>query len=210
VNLETLNSNSVGVFCEDTASNEISFTFESTSGGVFTIQLYITSSGGVLSQTYDLSGISIDTWYNFVWAWDTVGQTSNVWMNGSILTPASSTWTKTATLPSGGWIVEFGSTQNICAGDVWLETGTDLSSAPAAFYSGGYPVSLGTNGSVPTGVEPQVFLTVPYGDAASTFLSNSGSGGSFIQSAGTIALCSSGPYPPSTPSGPYFMNAGMF
>jgi hypothetical protein len=77
--------------------------------------------------------------------------------------------------------------------DVWIApTRIDFSVTAnlRKFYSStGHPVDLGSNGSLPTGSAPIIFLT---GDAT-TFVNNNGTGGGFPVTAGTLTTDPSGP-----------------
>lgn len=57
------------------------------------------------------------------------------------------------------------------------------------FYSAGRPVSLGGNGSVPTGTPPAVYFNTE----AASYGSNAGTGGNYSVTAGSVAGCSSAP-----------------
>jgi hypothetical protein len=52
---------------------------------------------------------------------------------------------------------------------------------------------LGTDGSIPFGTAPPVFLTAEQGQPAATFANNGGSGGVFTVSGGALSLASSNP-----------------
>lgn len=58
--------------------------------------------------------------------------------------------------------------------------------------AGNKPVDLGSDGSMPTGVAPAVYLSVRPGDAASVFATNKGTGGNFTV-VGTPAIAATSP-----------------
>lgn len=80
--------------------------------------------------------------------------------------------------------------------DLWIAPGVSLLTAgdiPLATRrkfvdAGGKPVSLGSDGSLPTGTVPAVFLSASSGNAAS-FATNRGTGGAFTTT-GTLTLAS--------------------
>jgi hypothetical protein len=59
--------------------------------------------------------------------------------------------------------------------ELYLNT-TQYLNDPTNFASGGKPISLGSNGELPTGTAPIVYLRSPY----TSFNTNSGTGGNFI------------------------------
>lgn len=94
-----------------------------------------------------------------------------------------------------------------CVGDVWFgptASYVDLSIASnrRKFINADLtPVSLGADGSAPFGTQPPIFLHIDAGGVATDFLTNLGSGGSFIaHGPGSIGLGACGVYPPTVPS----------
>ncbi len=74
--------------------------------------------------------------------------------------------------------------------DVYIAPGQDLDLSITAnrrkFIDGsGKPVSLGADGSIPTGTAPAIFLSIPHGGTPANFANNLGTGGNFTVSAGT-------------------------
>lgn len=74
---------------------------------------------------------------------------------------------------------------NGCISELWFASQDVASSVNSAFESGGHPKSLGSDGSTPTGTAPQCYLKNPFG----TFGTNSGTGGDFDQTDGTLSSC---------------------
>ncbi len=77
--------------------------------------------------------------------------------------------------------------------EVWVMPGLNILTgstiAPAdiaKFYDGACPVDLGTNGEIPTGSPPPIYLRRGPSDPASAFLTNQGTGGNFSINAGSL------------------------
>jgi hypothetical protein len=60
------------------------------------------------------------------------------------------------------------------------------------FAVNGKPVDLGSDGSLPSGTSPVVFLHVDVGETANNFLTNAGTGGNYVVG-GALATASSSP-----------------
>lgn len=75
---------------------------------------------------------------------------------------------------------------NGCLSEVWW-TNTYLDDT-TKFASGGKPISLGADGSLPTGTQPIIYLK----DSSATFENNSGSGGDFTIN-GAFTACGTEP-----------------
>jgi hypothetical protein len=81
--------------------------------------------------------------------------------------------------------------------EVWFKSGPPIDFSVVAnrrrFISAtGNPVNLGPNGRLPTGTQPNIYLTVPNHGAASSFAQNRGSLGAFAIN-GALALASTFP-----------------
>lgn len=74
--------------------------------------------------------------------------------------------------------------------EFWLASGdyTDLSSTITNFIASSAPVGLGSDGSTPTGTQPQIFLS----GATDTWPTNDGSGGGFTEN-GELTTASTQP-----------------
>ncbi len=194
-----------------TASSEILFITQGS-----TVELYLASSGAIVisgkntSGTYILSvqsttsGYNDGNWHHVMWSFDM----SNVARRHLYIDGISSLTVNTYT----NAIIDFTdlsyivgssdpSSQSLALtgdiADLWINFGTyiDLSSASNRnlFYNSTYgAVNLGTNGSLPLGSTPSIFLS---GDTA-TWLTNKGSGGGFTL---TGTLTDSSLDPPSEP-----------
>lgn len=57
----------------------------------------------------------------------------------------------------------------------------------------GHPVDLGSTGQTPTGTSAIIYQSVRNGGVASDFLTNRGTGGNFVVSAGSISLSATNP-----------------
>ena len=89
-----------------------------------------------------------------------------------------------------------GSKFNGCFAEFYLALGQYLdfstSANRAKFRSGGKPVNLGGDGSVPTGTAPTAYFSILNGGAAADFATNRGTGGNMTIT-GTLDIASSSP-----------------
>lgn len=90
----------------------------------------------------------------------------------------------------GGGAVKF----NGCLADVYFAPGQYLDLSVEAnrrkfITAGGEPVFLGATGSLPTGTAPKIYLRNP----PASFGTNSGNGGDFVITGGSLTACSSSP-----------------
>lgn len=80
--------------------------------------------------------------------------------------------------------------------EIYVNVGSylDLTTAPniAKFYAAGKPVDLGADGSTPTGLAPEVYLSVREGGAANDIATNRGTAGNFTIT-GTLSLSATSP-----------------
>lgn len=116
-----------------------------------------------------------------------------VYVNGSAAAGTWSTYLNENILYTGVNLHSVGSTHtgsnklNGCLSEVWFDSQyTDVSANIDNWISGGHPVSLGSDGSTPTGTQPRVYLKSAY----SSFQVNSGTGGDYSV-AGTLSSCTS-------------------
>lgn len=124
------------------------------------------------------------TWYNILCNWDLSAGTKNVYINNVSSLGSASPFTNDTIDWSGrsGIFSSFSGTGliNCSLSEVWFNPASiDLSSAPnrAKYISTNiFPVSLGADGSTPTGSQPILYLN----GSASSFQTNKGSGGSYI------------------------------
>jgi hypothetical protein len=154
--------------------------------------LILTSVGTYLSGT---------TWLHVLWSWDTavVGARHLYVNNVSDLNPLGfvnevldytlASWTIGSN--TGG-----SSRMNGCLAEVYFAPGQYLDLSVSAnrekFIYGGKPVSLGTDGSIPTGIMPIVYLHLDHGEAPANFALNRGSGGNFTVT-GALTTASTSP-----------------
>ena len=159
---------------------------------------------------FNVPTISAGTWQNWLWSIDSETGIFQIYVNDVPLTPATeydspSTYidtyinTTADTAFSVGYDTQNTPSESGCQGDVYFTISDafyDLSveaNRRVFIDTNGNPVNSGTNGSIPTGSPPLVFFTVPPGSAASSFLTNRGSGGGSWEAQTTAAFCSTHP-----------------
>jgi hypothetical protein len=179
------NNNGETIQVERKTSNVIQLGF----GGSAT---YLATS----TTTFTANGV----WHHFLAAWDFATLTVQVYIDG-----VSESMTVT-NVPVNSNII-WGSSANIgiadrCGGfnianlemaDYYLNTTTylDPSTNITKFRSvSGHPVDLGSDGSVPTGSAPSIFL---HGAPVNTWQTNDGTGGGCFVIAGALTAASSNP-----------------
>jgi hypothetical protein len=177
-----------------------------TSGGFFRLRRVSTNKINIVAGSASEHNFSSSTsfvassgWHHVITSGDSGGATLYVddSSEGSDATALGTTdWTRpdhgvaaTITGPSDYY--------NGFLADLWVDFGTSLdlsSTANRRKFIGSdlKPVYLGHDGSLPTGSAPIVFLRATPGGAASTFLTNQGTGGNFTDQ-GTLTTASSSP-----------------
>lgn len=75
----------------------------------------------------------------------------------------------------------------------WPGVFIDWSANIGKVFAAGAPVDVGTNGELVTGTTPAIYLSLRGDSAASTFLTNKGTGGDFTQRAGTPTIRADSP-----------------
>lgn len=171
-------SDTIRVRCQNTAGTEIcTFT---------TVNTY--SSGG--------------GWLHICASFDTTtgSEKTNLFVNGTsdktTSTFTADAQTDYARAPGNFYVGALdagGNPMTACISELWLsETEaidfTQQSEREKFRSAGGAPVSLGADGSTPTGTQPILYLPNPFG----TFQNNAGSGGNFTVT-GTLTACSDHP-----------------
>lgn len=136
------------------------------------------------------------TWLNVLASWNLATGATNLYINNVSDNVVTTATNDTIDYAGAGNNCYVGS-QNTnllmdgALSELWFDTSfIDLSVAGnrAKFISGGYPVNLGSTGQTPTGSSPLLYLKNP----ASTFYTNSGTGGNFTVT-GSLAIASSSP-----------------
>jgi hypothetical protein len=150
------------------------------------------------------------TWYNILISWNLGTGATNLYVNNVSDANAVTVINDTIDYATTGNVCDVGGNPGIgiingALSEVWFDTSFidfSVSGNRAKFISGGLPVNLGSTGQTPTGSSPLLYLKNP----ASTFYTNSGTGGNFVTN-GTLAIASSSPSG-ATPS--QFLGAGSF
>lgn len=135
-------------------------------------------------------------WHHCFCSFD-LSSTSNraLYIDGVDDTPTWNTYTTSGTVDWTRTDLAIGSTvtptQHFdgCLSEFYFTNEYLAASNISSFISGGKPVSLGGDGSTPTGTAPLVYLKTSY----TAFGSNSGSGGDFTINNGPLAACASRP-----------------
>lgn len=183
------------------------------SGATVSVQVYNASDQQVMFgiSNFTFSGsfsmhhvlVSLDTMNHLVQVY--VNDAPNTW------TAPYPQWTRTQPIPrpTSGYTAAFvGGGGSSCIGDIWWTdqtTFTDLSIVAnrRKFINADLtPVDLGSNGEIPFGTPPRVFLSCAPGGAATDFTANAGTGGSFAPalSFGSCEVYPVGDTPPPPPS----------
>jgi hypothetical protein len=173
------------------------FTVSTASTGRLTMNIK-NSAGTILwAYTTNNSTFATQTWYHFAISWDAATNSFQAYKNGVSLSPSVTVtndtpdWTNVTRGTVGA--ANAGTTKStIFLADLYLnsEEQMDLASSTvlAKFISGGKPVDLGTNGSTPSGNQPEVFLS----GAIGSWQTNKGTAGGFTEN-GDITTASSSP-----------------
>jgi hypothetical protein len=138
---------------------------------------------------------SASGWVHFAASFNSASTATRfVYINGTAVSDASwsSYWVDetllTSDIPTLGIGSTYGGSQqfNGCLAELWMGTQyIDLSANISKFISGGLPVSLGSDGSTPTGVAPEFYFKNAY----STFNVNAGSVSVTMGVGGTLSSC---------------------
>jgi len=153
----------------------------------------------ILQITSDTGWTDADPWHHVFFTWD-LGQVDKSWIyvNGVDVTVRTTHTDDTMDLVTHAGNEGFGAADNggdridACISEYYVRLGEflDLGATPSlinSFISGGKPVDLGADGSLPTGNVPQMFS--PDGDCRI----NAGSGAGMPLIAGSLSACASTP-----------------
>lgn len=135
------------------------------------------------------------TWHHVIASWDLTGSgTRHLYVddaeNVNVFTFANNAINYT----DGTWLMP-NTDANACIAEFYFTTtwlDVSIASNRRLFDTGGsplHPISLGSNGSTPTGSQPIVYMK----DPAATAGNNSGSGGTFTINGGPLSACGSTP-----------------
>lgn len=183
----------------DTGNNESILGLNT--GGFFPISIYWksnnfsiigkNSSGTIILNISTSAGYSPGTkWLNVLASWNLATGATNLYVNNvsdkTVTTATNDTINYASDInPNVGFNLDG------ALSEIWFDTSfIDFSVAGnrALFISGGVPISLGSTGQTPTGSSPLLYLKNP----ASTFYTNSGTGGNFSVSGG-LSIASTSP-----------------
>lgn len=167
-----------------------------TNGGA-AIEIFLNNIGRMFMELSDGSSflasqqtstpVTINAWNNFLISWNTNhtagNKVLNIYMNGAnvntgTVDSSGAFQTTYASVPTV--VPSVGTSANeIDMAQIWFAPNQfiDFSNPAnvALFYNSGLPVSLGSNGQIPTGTAPAVYLKNPAASAGT----NSGTGGNF-------------------------------
>ncbi len=147
------------------------------------IQSYDAAEAQVCIQMTSDATITADsTWHHIIIAWDTSDAAKcKLAVDGTIGVTINNRVDLNCDYVTSPW--DFSSAANPLAADIsefyfgagqWLDL-TTSSNVQRFRSTAGAPVSLGANGSTPTGTQPNIYLANPY----NTFQTNLGTGGDF-------------------------------
>jgi hypothetical protein len=193
--------NSAGqTICFNSVSGANRLAITRTSGN--NINLFARDSAGATVLNMSTTGVSFttsDTAYRHViLSWDLNAGTGKIYVDGVDRTTGG---------PGAGNAVDYtgndffighngsgGAILNAWLAEFYLDlaTAVDITSSTELEKfrsSGGSPVDLGTTGTNPTGLQPRHLLRAP----AASFTTNSGSGGNFTVTAGSLSDAATGP-----------------
>lgn len=174
-------------------------------GDALAPQLVAADAGGTvgtltLAGTTGLSAGA--TWRHLLWAWDVAVPTRQFYLtDASDLSGGGSSTNTTLDFTSADWGIgsncDASSKFNGCLAELYFAPGQFLDLSVTAnrrkfIDASGKAVNLGSDGAVPTGTAPLIYLSVAKGLAASTFATNRGTGGNFTFN-GTPTVGSSSP-----------------
>jgi hypothetical protein len=168
------------------------YTVRTASSGRLVVTLDDTSGVSVFSYILPTDTFVIKTWYHFAVSWDAATNSFQAYKNGVSLAPSVTVnnltpdWSNITRGDIGETLL------NGFVSDTYLNTEeqVDLSVGAnlAKFINLGKPVDLGANGSVPTGMQPEIFLS----GATASWQTNKGTAGGFVEN-GDITTASSSP-----------------
>lgn len=167
-------------------------------GNNFNITAENSSNANILNINTAIGYSPGTTWLNVLASWNLATGATNFYINNVSDNSSPSTINDTINYAHAGNICSIGGSAvgtallNGSLAEVWFDTSfMDLSVAGnrAKFISAGLPVNLGSAGQTPTGSSPLLYLK----NAASTFNTNSGTGGNFTVNNGTLQIASTSP-----------------
>lgn len=133
------------------------------------------------------STVSTGQWYHLLASWDTANTTSHLYLNGVDVKDSGASSIFDGNIDYTDSDFDVGTDFDGCMGEVYFSLEyLDLSSSSnrEKFIASGNPVSLGSDGSTPTGSQPIVYLS----GGVDQFEDNFGSGGSFTEQGGSPGL----------------------
>lgn len=179
------------------------------SAGAGTIEIFMTDATGTSSFSIDTSTtMNSGSWINILASWDTNFSAGNKKMN-LYFNDVAASFSKNDTSAafnigyadtshsvgasnSGSLKITADIAELYYAPDQYLDF-TIASNRRKFITAGARPVDLGATGTLPTGSQPQHYLSVRTGGVASDFLTNRGSGGNFSVAAGALTLSATNP-----------------
>jgi hypothetical protein len=176
------------------------FFVEKKGAGTVHITAATTAGATVLDATSSLTWTQ-GAWNHLLISVD-LSNTSKRWIYLNGTQDGSVTWTTYSSATNIGWTYSAGangiannalggSIYGGCLSEIYLNAGQYLDFSASTnrdkFVSGGHPVSLGSDGSTPTGTQPQIYMK----DPAATAGNNSGSMGDFTINGGPLSSCTS-------------------
>ena len=128
------------------------------------------------------------------------GSTNQIYFGDTDVTSSVATSTATEDYTFNSYWGSAGNESNKWNGDlaelyIDIDNRTDFSveaNRRKFFSSTGTPVDLGSDGSLPSGASPVVYLSVRQGEAATAILNNRGTGGDYTEN-GSLSLSSTSP-----------------
>jgi hypothetical protein len=176
-----------GTFLERTPGNKLRFVVRDSGGG------------NLVNHTGSANVVASSTWRHVLTSANLATGQAWLYLDGVADGTVSAT-TGTADFTKSNHIIGAyfdGSLKlNADLADLYINRAASFDPSNAAnlakFISGGLPVNLGADGSLPSGTAPIGFFRLVPGDAASTFATNKGTGGGMTVT-GTLTTSSNSP-----------------
>lgn len=177
------------------------FHVELTAGNNIQLVGFSATPTQVLTFTSAGTYLAGATWLHILASWDLATGVSALYINSVFDSVGGTTDAAIAyTAPTTWYVGRYNSPSyllNGCLAEVYFAPDQYLDFSVAAnrqkfISASGKPVHLGTNGSLPTGTAPIVYLHLDNGEAVANFAINRGTGGNFTIN-GTLTTASSSP-----------------
>ena len=159
------------------------------------------AGSGIIDIATSSTYLASTTWLNVLIAWDLANTTASIYISDISDFASSGILNDTLDYTDTDWaigaIINGNAKFDGCMSELYFAPGQYLDFSVIAnrrkfISSGGRPVYLGSDGSLPTGTAPLVYSHLDDGEAVANFATNRGTGGDFTIT-GTLATGSTSP-----------------